>query len=94
MAARFFEEYSNIDFDFVCGAASHKNHKREKGFDHVEEICRHFSRLTDIRYCQHALLKIRSTAKQRSLIYEMRMKNLVDSMIVNERVDEKIGGLL
>lgn len=87
MAARFFEEYSNIDFDFMCGAPSHKNHKREKGFDHVEEICRHFSSLTGIRHCRHALLKIRSTAKQRSLNYEMRMKNLVDSMIVNERVD-------
>ncbi len=87
MAARFFEEYGDTEFDFVCGAPSHKNHKREKGFDHVEEICRHFSRLTGVKHCRSVLVKTRSTAKQRSLNYEMRMKNLVDSMAANDDVD-------
>lgn len=84
MSARFYEEYGNSDIDFICAAPSHRNKKRTKGFDHVEEICRYFSKITNIEHRKEVLFKTRRTAKQSSLNYEMRVKNLVDSMDVRD----------
>lgn len=84
MSARFYEEYSDTDIDFICAAPSHKNKKKSNGSDHVEEICRCFSKITHIEYRREILFKTRRTAKQSSLNYEMRVKNLVDSMDVRD----------
>lgn len=89
MAAKNEEEYRNIDFDFLCGAPSHKNRKTSKGFDHIEEICSHFSKITGIKRHRGALVKTRATEKQHSLNYEMRMKNLVGSMALKKGLDVK-----
>lgn len=84
MSARFYEEYGYTDIDFICAAPSHKSKIQSNGFDHVEEICRYFSKITHIKHRQGLLFKTRRTAKQSSLNYEMRVKNLVDSMNVRD----------
>lgn len=87
MAARLYEEYGDMEFDCICATPSHKNRKRIRGFDGVDEICKRLSRLTGIRYMPGVIRKVRQTEKQSSLNYEKRMKNLLDSMDVRKGVE-------
>lgn len=80
MAARLFEEYGEIEFDFICGVPSHTNKKLTYGFDQVELLCSELSKNTEIPYTAGILEKIRKTKKQRSLNYEERQKNMQNSV--------------
>ncbi len=86
MSARFYEEYEDTEIDFICAAPSHRNKRRDKDFDGVEEICRRISGIIGIEHKSSVLVKVRKTAKQSSLNYEMRSKNLTDSMRVREGI--------
>ena len=89
MTARFYEEYGDINFDFICAVPSYRKNSRDKKFDHIGEICKYFSEYTGIEYLKNTLVKIRQTEKQRSLNYEKRMTNLIDSMVVGKAADVK-----
>lgn len=81
MAARFFEEYSDTGFDFICAVPSHTDKKTLYGFDQVELLCRNLSKITDIEYRSEVLKKTRRTKRQSSLNYTERQKNIENSMV-------------
>ena len=80
MAARFFEEFSDIDFDFMCAAPSHEAKNWRDELNMVEAICKPLSKLINVDFVPDVLVKTRKTQKQSSLGYKDRQKNLIDSM--------------
>lgn len=80
------EHYGDISFDFICCAPSHTDKKREQGYDNVELIAKHLSRLTDIPIMANAIRKIRQTPRQTGLNFHEREENLKNSMEADSQV--------
>ena len=87
MMAKFYEEYSDIKFDFMCGAPSHDKRNRKKDFDHVDLLCKRLSKRIDLSYKRKAFTHLRDTDKQSSLGYDARQKNLKNSLGVSPDLD-------
>ncbi len=80
MAARFFEEYSDIDFDFMCSVPPHDKRRRNDEPDQVEAICRKLSGVIGLKYIPDVLVKTRKTDKQSYLNYRDRQNNMKNSI--------------
>ena len=79
MMAKFYEEYSDIEFDFMCGVPSHDKKHRKKDFDQVDLLCKRLSKRIALKYEKKVFTHLRNTKKQSSLGYDDRQKNLKDS---------------
>lgn len=84
MQGRFFEEYGDTDFDFMCGTPSHTDKLKKGGFDQTDELCRRLSPLIGVPYRSRLLYKTRETEKQSTLGVAARRTNLTDSIAVAE----------
>ncbi len=82
MAARFYEEYSGIAFDFICGAPPHD---KKKDFDQVDILCKKLSAIIGVPYKRRLFFQNRKTLKQSTLGYKERQKNLKDSLCIKNR---------
>ncbi len=87
MMAKFYEEYADIKFDIMCGTPSHDMKVRKKDFDQVDLLCRRLSKRLNLKYKKNVFVYLRDTAKQSSLGYNDRQKNLKDSMSIAENID-------
>ncbi|MBR5155539.1 MAG: ComF family protein, partial [Clostridia bacterium] len=87
MAAKFFEEYSHIKFDFLCGVPSNDKRNHKKDFDPVELLCNKLSKKIDLKYEKNIFKYLRKIQKQSALGYKERQKNMIDSLEVFENVD-------
>lgn len=82
MSARFYEEYSDINFDLICGAPPHD---KKKDFDQVDILCKKLSLIIDIPYKRKVFIQTRKTLKQSTLGYKERQKNLKDSLCIKDK---------
>ncbi len=82
MVAKFYEEYSNIKFDFMCGAPSHDKKNNKKDFDQVDLLCGALSKKLNIKYEKKVFKYLKITQKQSTLGYIERQKNMKDSLEV------------
>ncbi len=76
------QHYTDLPFDFICAAPSHRKKTVYQGFDNVELICRYLSKETGIPFRKGTIKKIRKTAKQTTLGFAERLENLRNSMTV------------
>ena len=89
MAETVRKHYGDLKFDIMCGAPSHKDKKREKGFDNVELIGEFMQKKLKIPFVCDGIKKIRMTPRQTGLKYRERQENLKNSMTADEAV---VGG--
>lgn len=88
VAARVFEEYSGIKFDFICGAPPHN--KRRNRFDQVEILCKRLVEQLDIPYEPNLFVQVHKTSKQSELGFFERLENMKGSLKV--RCDAQVDG--
>ena len=82
LAARIFEEYPDIKFDFLCGVLPHN---KNTDFDQVQLLCKKLSSKLDLPYRNDLFLQTRKTSKQTGLNFKQRLENLKGSMEIKER---------
>lgn len=76
------QSYAGLTFDFLCAAPSHGKKTISQGFDNVELICRYLSKEIGIPFKPRVIRKVCKTAKQTTLTFSQRVKNLKNSMTV------------
>ena len=84
MTAQFFDKYSDIKFDFLCGVPAHN---KSKDFDQVDLLCKSLSKKIGIPYKKNTFRHTRKTAKQSTLGYKDRQKNMANSLKTTKRTD-------
>ncbi len=82
MVTKFYEEYNNISFDFICGVASNDKRNHKKDFDQVDLLCKKLSKILNISYRKNIFSHLRNTAKQSTLGYEERQNNMKYSLTI------------
>lgn len=82
VAARIFEEYPNIKFDFLCGVLPHN---KRVDFDQVQLLCRNLSKKLNLPYKKALFVKTRKTAKQSGLNFKERLENLKESLDIADK---------
>ncbi len=87
MAAKFFEEYSDIKFDFFCGVPSNARENNKKIFDQVELLGNNLGKKINLEYRKNVFKYMRKTEKQSTLGYDERQKNMKCSLEVFENID-------
>jgi len=76
----FFENYQHTHFDLICSAPPHSLKTDFLRVDSTSLICKSLSKKTGIPFKKNTLIKVRKTAKQTTLGYSERLKNLQNSM--------------
>ncbi len=87
MMTKFYDEYSDIPFDFICGAPSNDKKNRKKHFDHVDLLCRALSKKINLKYKKNIFRYLRKTVKQSSLGYDDRQQNMKNNLLVSPKVN-------
>ncbi len=87
MTVKFYDEYNDIPFDFICGVPSHDNKYNKKDFDQVDLLCRALCKRLSLKYETNIFKFVRKTGKQSTLGYDERQKNMKDSIAVSHCVD-------
>ena len=74
----------NLNVDFVCSVPCTENSKKKRGYNHAEEIAKHFCNLAKLDY-QNCLRKIKETPHQADLGLKERLHNLIGSFKVTDK---------
>lgn len=90
LVAQIMDEYSEINFDFLCGVLSNNSQKaKRKDFDQVRLLCESLEVKLGLPYKRKVFARTRKTQKQSTLGFAERRTNLKDSVRVISQCDVK-----
>lgn len=86
LAKILYDKFVTLDIkvDFVCAVPCTDKSKKSRGYNHAEEIAKHFCKLSGLDY-QNCLTKIKETPHQAGLSRKERLDNLIGSFKVTDR---------
>ncbi len=86
-ASFLYKYFNKLDIDknnlIIVPVPSHKNRINKRGYDHILNIVKDFSKLSCLKYNDKLLIKIKDTKPQFSLNKKERKENIKNSFNIN-----------